>query len=46
VLPTSDLAVGILLLAAGFAAFVVGLAVNWAFRASPPVPVGNDVRAG
>jgi hypothetical protein len=35
ILPTTDLGIGILLLVAGFTAFVVGLAVNWVFRAEP-----------
>ena len=33
--PKSELGLGILLLAAGFIAFGVGIAINWWFRAAP-----------
>ena len=36
--PKSELGLGILLLAAGFIAFVIGIAINWWFRASPVEP--------
>lgn len=41
--PKSELGLGILLLAAGFIAFAIGIAINWWFRASsaepkPPAP--------
>ena len=37
--PNSELGLGILLLAAGFIAFVMGIAINWWLRASPAEPM-------
>ena len=37
-IPKSELGLGIMLLAAGFIAFVVGIAINWWFRAAPGAP--------
>ncbi len=36
--PKSELGLGILLLIAGFIAFVIGIAINWWFRPSPTEP--------
>jgi hypothetical protein len=36
--PKSELGLGILLLAAGFIAFVIGIAINWWFRTPPTEP--------
>lgn len=36
--PKSELGLGIVLLAAGFIAFLIGIAINWWFRISPQEP--------